>query len=440
MKKSLINYLIIYILTLYGLDLSAQSHPIPFISLANYIEYADTSYTDLPGNGFLLDTGDEILAVTCKHSLWANRAKEMHSVDFNGKLREWKMVVPNDPSQYVILGDLINTNSSEAIGESNTHRDYLVFRVRENHSRVLPVKLSPIAVQPGDTLFQAGWTFATKKGDPQSYPAVAVGYSGPSLLINSLVRKNIAGLSGSPVVNSKNELVAIVSSWEFNSSTGNWFEAPCSTDYLWEVLYTDWLTKNIKRKDISTFQEYLADFGSRNGIIPEPSPYLVTELFFGDWVQSQGKDYGCPEDFARWLETIGSAYPNPFSADNYRTVRLIFDGWKMDYMSGKAGPDILEKLMADKKLSLPGLSDFCDFAMELSVQGKPDLAVSLLLFADEKIQHMGQLYAYLGNAYLEKGDIESAKTAFSKCMTTYPEYPVAVDGLNKLNVIQKSGN
>jgi len=440
MKKSFICFLTICLLCQYGPELVAQLHPVPSITLANSIKYADTSYTDLPGNGFLLDTGDEILAVTCKHSLWVNRAKEMHSVDFKGKLREWKMVVPNDPSQYVILGDMINTNSNESIGESNTRSDFLVFRIKENHSRIHPVKLSPIAVQPGDTLFQVGWTFAAKKGDPQSYPAVAVGYSGPVLLINSIARKNIAGLSGSPVINSKNELVAIVSTWEFNSSAGNWLEAPCSTDYLWEVLYADWLTKNNKQKDVTTHQEYLADFGSRNGIIPTPSSYLVTELFFGDWLQSQGKDYGCPEDFTRWLETIDSAYPNPVTADNYRTVRLIFDGWKKDHLSGKAGTDSLEMQLADKGLPLPGLSDFCDYAMELLVQGMPDLAVALLLFADEKIQHMGQLYAYLGHAYLAKGEIESAKDAYVKCMNTYPEYPIAVDGLMKLNEIQKKEN
>ena len=60
----------------------------------------------------MIDIGDEILAVTCKYTLWLDRSKKMKNINFEGKLKEWKMVVINDPSQYVILCDLINANSA----------------------------------------------------------------------------------------------------------------------------------------------------------------------------------------------------------------------------------------------------------------------------------------------------------------------------------------
>lgn len=68
----------------------SQNKPITQINLSNSIHYIDTSFTDLPGNGFLIDIGDEILAVTCKHTLWTSRSNEMKTVSFDGKLKEWK--------------------------------------------------------------------------------------------------------------------------------------------------------------------------------------------------------------------------------------------------------------------------------------------------------------------------------------------------------------
>jgi TolA-binding protein len=46
---------------------------------------------------------------------------------------------------------------------------------------------------------------------------------------------------------------------------------------------------------------------------------------------------------------------------------------------------------------------------------------------------MGQLYAYLGDAYLAKRDKALAKENYLKCIKTYPEYPMAVEGLLKLS-------
>lgn len=428
MKKT--STLIFGLLCIIAANTFSQNKPINQITLSNSIHYTDTSFTDLPGNGFLIDFGGEVFAVTCKHALWTNRAKEMKTVDFQGQLKEWKMVVLNDPSQYVILGDLINTNKNEPIGERNTDKDYLVFKIKINHSKVIPLKLSLKAVQPSDTVYQIGWTYKTKTSVAKPHTAVAGGYLGSSLIIKSVVRENNAGLSGSPVINKNNELVGIVSSWKFNMQSQQWFEAPCSTDYLWEVLYSYWLKKSNIKKGVSAFQKFLSIYNNANK--SEISSYLYTELFYTDWLKNRGLKYGSVEKYSQWTDIMIKKYGVNIQSDNYRNSLLIFDGWKNNYINGKMNIIELEKMLADAKNSIPNYINFGEFAQELSVLGKHQKAIDILLFADEKIQHMGQLYAFLGDAYLAKGDKILAKESYLNCLKTYPEFPQAIDGLEKL--------
>lgn len=343
-----------------------------------------------------------------------------------------EMVVINDSSQYVILGDLINVNSDESIGERNTDKDYLVFKIKENHSKIVPLKLSSTLAQSGDTLYQVGWSYRIKKSNAQQFTAIANKYSGSGLYISSLIQQNNAGLSGSPVINKKNELVAIVSSWKFDNETQNWSEAPCSIDYLWNVLYSYWLDKNKKEKSIISFQEFLSNYEKLNGVRLDVSSYLYTELFFIDWLKSKGLKYGSMENFNQWTDGLMKSFGIKVAADNYRKSLLIFDSWKDGFSTGKKEVKDLEQMLASEKVAIPNFIDFCEFAQELSAIGKYDKAIAILQYADEKIQHMGQLYAFLGDVYLAKGEKDLAKEAYNKCLQTYPEYPQAIDGIKKL--------
>jgi len=411
----------------------SQEKQIPAITFSNSIQYTDTSFTDLPGNGFLIDIGDEVLAVTCKHSLWVNRSEEMKNISFESNLNEWKMVVINDPSQYIILGDLINEDADEVIGERNTDADYLVFKVRVNHSDTRPLKLSPVRAIPGDTLYQVGWTYKTKTSVPQSYAAVASKYMGPALLANAVLQQNFAGLSGSPVINRNNELVAIVSSWRHDEESGKWFNAPCSTDYLWQVLYNYWLGKNNRQKNYASFNEFLTSYKALNGYSPEISSFLYTEIFFDDWLKSKGYRYGSTEKYTEWTAEVRKTSGISIISDNYRTGLLIMDRWKEGYIEGTNDFAGLAKMLLEAGVYFPGLIEFCEFSQELSALELHDKAISLLLSADEKIQHMGQLYAYLGDAYLVKGENDLAKEAYLLCLQTYPEYRQAIDGLKRVS-------
>ncbi|MFH0736702.1 MAG: trypsin-like peptidase domain-containing protein [bacterium] len=402
------------------------------ITLVNNINYVDTTFSDLPGNGFLIDIGDEILAVTCKHVFWENRPGNLNSISLDGKIKEWKMYVKDDVLQYVILGELLNTDNSEIIGERNTDKDYLVFKIKENHSKITPLKLSLTSVQPGDTLSKTGWTFKNKNAAVRVYKATAFDYSGSSLLIQNLVPQNEAGLSGSPVTNSNNQLVGIVSSWKYELSKQNWYEATCSTDYLWEVLYTYWLNKNNKEKSIKSFQEYLTSYQNLNGNKPVVSSFLYTELFYNNWLKSKGIKYGTVINYNEWSQELLKNYKIKIVLDDYRKSLLIFDSWKEKYISGKSALNDLEQALKTQKVFLPNFINFCEFAQEQTALGNQNKAIELLLFINDKIQNMGQVYAFLGDAYYAKGEKDLAKESYLKCLQTYPGYPKAIEGLDRL--------
>ena len=401
----------------------------PNITLVNAIQYSDVSFTDLPGNGFLIDIGDEILAVTCKHVFWENKPKSMKTISFNGLLKEWRMYVKNDPSQYIILGDLINEDSTEMIGERNTDYDYLVFKIKENHSKIKPLKLAATRASAGDTLYKVGWSFQTKNGPVQMRSLTLYANSGSSLLVDNTIQENSAGMSGSPVINANGELVGIVSSWKYDAGAARWFEAPCATDYLWKVIYSYWCKKNNKTKTIDSFQSFRSYYQKVNGCIPKPSSYLITELFFSAWLKSKGFKNASRENFTVWSERISKKYDGKVIADEYRKSLLILGEWKEDYSKGKKNIKQLEQILADEKVPMPGFIDFCEYAKELSTTGKHKEAIALLQYVAEVIPTMGQIYAFLGDVYSAAGDKTSAKKAYEQCLQTYPGYPMALEGL-----------
>ncbi len=419
---------------LFSINLSAfsQNKKSMHITLTNSIHYTDTSFTDLPGNGFLITFGAETLAVTCKHVLWGNRTKEMKTVSFGSKLLEWRMIIKNDPTQYVILGDLINENTSEIIGERNTDNDYLVFKIKENHSTINPLKISPKHAETGDTLSIYGWGFKTKKLDVQLRQAIANKYSGYSLLITNLIQDNYVGTSGSPVINKNGELVAIVSSWKYDMEHQNYYEANCSVDYLWEVLYLYWLKNNNKIKSFDTFKEFTAYYESANNCKLEVSSFLCTKLFFNDWLQLNKIKYGKLDNYDQWTKSVAKAYGINIGSDSYQQSLLIFNNWLENYIAGKMDCYQLEPMLEKAGVFFPDLIDFCEQAIKLSEAGLHSKAIDLLQFADDKIPNSGQVNAFLGEVYRAKGDKIAAKQAYLKCLETYPEYPLALEGLSKL--------
>jgi len=336
------------------------------------------------------------------------------------------MVVPNNSSQFIILGDLINADSNEIIGEQNVDSDFLVFKIKENHTSIIPLKLSPKLVQSGDTVYKKGWSFQHKNEPPHVYAAKAVQYYGASLLVNSLVYHNGAGLSGSPLLNGNNELVGIVSSWKYHLPDSAWHEAACSTDYLWIVLYKYWIKENNLNKNIETFNLFLQNYENKNYMKPEISSYLLTKLFYEDEKNKSISNY------EKWINNIRRSFGNKILMDDYQKSILIFETWEKNYLQNKISFEGLIIELKNENITMPEMLYFCNFSQELITINRPELAIELLLFVDTIYQHAGQLYAFTGDAFKAKGDKVKAKEYYQKCLATYPEYPQAVKGLKNL--------
>ena len=403
------------------------------VTLTNSIQFKDTSFIDLPGNGFLIDIGDEVLAVTCKHVLWENKPNDLLFVNLDEKLVEWKMINRDDTSQNIILGELINKNENKKISERNTDEDYLMFRIKENNSKTIPLKISPFRAAENDTLIKAGWTFKTKNLPLKPRFALAVGYSGGSLLIKSTNMENEAGLSGSPVLNNKNELVGIVSTWKYDNERTNWFEAVCSVDYLWYEIYRYWCRKNSKICSLQNLQEFLLYYKQINNRSPELSSSFYIRYFFKDWLNSRGIKNLSLKGFNIWASEIKKEYNVSVILENYYKVLFCFSDWKETFRKGTGTLNSFEDLMIKKGLYLPDFIEFCEFAEELCSAKEYKKAIELLTFAAEKTNNMGQVYAYLGDVYLAKGDKTKAKESYLKCLETYPGYPKAINGLKSTN-------
>lgn len=425
------NILILFILFSSALFAQNESQ-FPNITLTNSIEYKDTSFTNNhPGCGFLIDVGDEILAVTCKHVLWENKPLNISTVDVNDQIVNWKMFIRNDKSQYVILDKLINNNPNEKIGEWNTDKDFLVFTIKENHSNIKPLKLAAKRAQKGDTLYKVGWAFKDKDVPQQIYRSSVFKYLDQVILIQDFERSNQAGTSGSPVINKNLELHGIVSSWKYDNESGSWYGAPCSTDYLWEVLYSYWINKNNELKNIESFNKFISNYESNTGSKPEITTNIVTNIFFNDWLNKQNIEISSRKDFNKFKSECENKLGANLENDPSILNKIQFNEWKIDFLKDNKTVESIDEISSNSDFYYDFMM-LSVFALELIDIKEIDKAFEIMNFTVSKFPNFGQVYAFLADVYIAKHDKENAKLNYEKCLKFYPGYPYAKDKLRSL--------
>lgn len=223
---------------------TADSPSWPQISAVNQVRFVDSRFDaeSFVGNGFLLNYRSRTYAVTAKHVLLMAKTDAMKTIELDGQLKSWRMQVNGDPSQYIELGRLINTDPKEALDMTVIERDWLVFEVRENRSKLVPLTLSENEkAAPGDVLYAIGCSYARQKKCRQdSYSGRLLAYAPHNLLVQlDDVESELGGLSGAPVVDAKQGLVGIVSNFMPNPNGKGDVFAPASLDYLRAVLESD---------------------------------------------------------------------------------------------------------------------------------------------------------------------------------------------------------
>jgi len=196
----------------YGRWIEKPQSEWPQITMINQIEYTDKNHP-VAGCGFLLDTGDEILAATAKHILTYFKSETMESVSFEKTLKLWKMFPKNNPDDVVVVDKLINENPEEPLGNIPPERDWLLFTIKERSQNIQPLKFRSDPMKKGETVYIIGWRYTDKDCPQVVYEGNFVRAEKGSLLITTkeLSDNTMPGLSGSPVIDSKGYLIGLMS-------------------------------------------------------------------------------------------------------------------------------------------------------------------------------------------------------------------------------------
>ncbi|GET23237.1 trypsin-like serine protease [Prolixibacter denitrificans] len=190
----------------------------PAFALTNDIAFTDTTFHGI-ANAFLVDTGKDTLAVSCKHLFMVFEINQgLSSIDLGPQFVSWKMYRKNRPEQQVEIKKLINQSSNEPIGQFNTlkDRDWILFSLQEKNKNIYPLKIRYTPVRPNEVVFAVGWGALQKDNRyPKLIKMQCFKNMGNYFYVQTLTR-NVRGegRSGSPVIDRNGYLVGLISGQE----------------------------------------------------------------------------------------------------------------------------------------------------------------------------------------------------------------------------------
>lgn len=196
----------------YGSWMQAPSDRWPRLALVNRIQYDDADHP-IAGSGFLLDTGDEVLAATAKHVLSYFKSGRMDSVSFDGSLKAWHMFPKDSPGDLVVIDELIHEDAGESLEGVPAGRDWLLFTVKERSEQLQPLRFRRGPLTKGEPVFVVGWTYREIDRPQLVREGEFVRRDGQTLLIDvkALSRNKVGGLSGCPVLDAEGYLIGLMS-------------------------------------------------------------------------------------------------------------------------------------------------------------------------------------------------------------------------------------
>jgi hypothetical protein len=184
----------------------------PQITMINQIDYVGKKFP-IAGCSFLLDTGKDTLVATAKHILTYFKSDTMKSVFFANSLKEWRMFPKNNPADVVVVDSLLNADSTEALGRIPSHRDWLLFSIKQKSKNIKPLKFRTDPLRPGEPVFIVGWRYSDTSCTQRIYEGNYVQLLEGSVIISTklLADNRMPGLSGSPVIDSNGCVIGIMS-------------------------------------------------------------------------------------------------------------------------------------------------------------------------------------------------------------------------------------
>ncbi|MCG6187070.1 S1 family peptidase [Maribellus maritimus] len=187
----------------------------PDLVMTNTVEFSDTTYRNI-GNAFLVHTGSDTLAITCKHIFMIFRNETNNKINLNDNFRSWSIYPKEEVEKSIQLGKLINQNSNEETGEFNTlkSRDWILFKLNKK-TEFTPLKIRTRPVSEGEIVYAVGWAYKQYTQNPSLVKMKVYKNMGSYFYINTITENvDPAGRSGSPVIDKNGYLVGIVSGAE----------------------------------------------------------------------------------------------------------------------------------------------------------------------------------------------------------------------------------
>lgn len=211
------------------------------IALVNKVEFYDAKL-DQPkfSCGFLLKFKNDTVAVTAKHLLKIIKPDEMKFLSFENTIKKWSLYPLDQPNASIITDFLLNENKSERLADKATYdNDWLVFSIKENHSKVkvLEARTTPLIL--GEKLYVVGWTRKMESGQQRVYEFEYFKTIGNRILLKEIiVPEQFGGLSGAPLLDANGLVVGLVSNGTVDPESDKKYFSPCNLKALLSFLET----------------------------------------------------------------------------------------------------------------------------------------------------------------------------------------------------------
>ena len=119
----------------------------------NHLDFKKQQYDrNFVGNGFLIRANGKLYGVTVKHALLEAKTPTMTRVYIDDHIKQWTIHPNKEASQFVKLGKLLNADKNEPIDMGVLSKDWLVFEVAENNSKLVPIELRTRPIGKGEVV------------------------------------------------------------------------------------------------------------------------------------------------------------------------------------------------------------------------------------------------------------------------------------------------